>query len=199
MQIKQFNSREEWLDARLGRITGSRLGNLVSKRDKTYKQGFYELIAERIAVPASDEAAMDRGNRLEDEAVEKFAAAIGKKVSNELVMWSRDEDENIAISPDASIGKTIAIEVKCLSSAKHIEAWLTKKIPSEYESQVIQYFVVNDKLKKLYFVFYDPRMPKDLFWLEFTRADMQERVDEYLALERDILIKVSEIEKQLTF
>jgi hypothetical protein len=49
---------------------------------------------------------MDRGKRLEDEAIERFAKETGKKVNTDLVLWMRDDDENIAVSPDGSIGKT---------------------------------------------------------------------------------------------
>jgi len=199
MKIQKFSDEKEWLDARLGKITGTRLKDLINKRGGSPKIGFYELIAERICIPASDEGAMDRGKRLEDGAVERFSEMTGKKVDNELVIWTRDDDENIAVSPDGSIGKTEAVEVKCLSSARHIEAWLTKEIPSEYEFQVLQYFIVNDKLKKLYFIFFDPRMPKDLFWIEVDRKDKEEQITEYLKLEEEVLAKVAEIEKQIVF
>lgn len=199
MRVLTFDTEEAWLDARRGRITGTRLKDLIVKRGTKPKKGYYELIAERVALPATEENAMDRGKRLEDIAVERFAAETGKKVKNDLVLWCREDDENIAISPDASIGKTEAVEVKCLSSAAHVEALLTKEIPAEYEMQVLQYFVVNDKLKTLYFVFYDPRMPKDLFWLKKTRKEVQEQVNEYLALERQVLAQIAEIENQLTF
>lgn len=84
-------------------------------------------------------------------------------------------------------------------SASHIEAFVTKEIPSEYEHQVLQYFVVNEDLEKLYFVFYDPRMPKDFFWIERTRAELQADIDYYLELEHRVLAEVADIEKMLTF
>ena len=86
-----------------------------------------------------------------------------------------------------------------LSVVFHYEAWLTKKIPDEYEYQVLQYFIVNDKLKLLYFVFYDPSMPKDFFFLEVKRSEVQEQVEQYLELERQTLKEIAEIENQLTF
>jgi predicted phage-related endonuclease len=199
MKIQKFSTEEQWLEARRGRVTGTRLKDLIVKRGTAKKMGFYELIAERIALPPDGENVMDRGKRLEDEAIERFAKETKKKVNNDLVLWYRDDDENIAVSPDGSIGKTEAVEVKCLSSARHIEAWLTKKIPDEYEYQVLQYFIVNDKLKTLYFVFYDPRMPKDFFYHEVHRKDVQDDVDEYLLLERNVLAEIAEIEAQLTF
>jgi len=198
MKTLKFTNKEDWLAARLGRVTGTRLKDLVSKRGGR-KIGFYEIIAERIAIPATEENRMDRGIRLEDEAIQRFSKETGKKVDTSLVIWHRDDDENIAISPDGFIGKTEAVEAKCLSSARHIEAMITKQIPDEYECQVIQYFLVNEKLKTLYFVFYDPRMPRDFFWLEVNRKDVQEKVTEYLALEKEVLAEIDLLEKQLTF
>lgn len=198
MKVIRFNNEEQWLEARLGKITGTRLKDLVSKNGGK-KIGFYEVAAERIAIPASDELAMDRGKRLEEEACARFAKETGKKVKNELVLWVRDDNEDIAISPDGTIGTTEAVECKCLSSARHLEAWITKKIPSEYEYQVIQYFVVNSKLKTLYFVFYDPRMPKDFFWIEVKRKDVQDQVDFCLDTEMQVLLEIARIEKELTF
>lgn len=199
MKTETFGDKDSWLEARRGRITGTRLGSLLSKRDKKPLKGFYEVVAERVAIPRDGENVMDRGIRLEEEAVARFVAETGKKVNTDLVIWHRDDDKNIAISPDGFIGKTEAVEVKCLSSAAHIEAWLTKEVPSEYEHQVLQYFIVNDKLKTLFFIFYDPTMPKDLFWLTVERKGVQERVDEYLELERQVLTQIAEIEQKLTF
>ena len=199
MKIQHYNNEDEWAEARKGRITGTRLKDLILKRSTKPKLGFYEIIAERIAIPATQENVMDRGKRLEEEAIEQFVKKTGKWVNADLVIWSREDNENIAISPDGFMGKTEAVEVKCLASAKHLEAWLTQTIPNEYEYQVIQYFIVNEKLRKLYFVFYDPRMPKDLFWLEVERKDIKDKIDECLELEKRILGDISKIEKELTF
>lgn len=199
MITKKYETKEEWLDGRLGKITGSRLKDIVVKRGTDEKIGFYEIIAERIAEPADEENAMQRGVRLEDEAIEMFIEKTGKKVDTSLVIWQREDDKNIAISPDGFIGKKEAVEVKCLSSAKHIEAYITQQIPSDYEYQSLQYFIVNDSLETLYFVFYDPRMPEklQLFFLEIKRDE--EKVQEYLQYQRDKLEKIENIITELTF
>ena len=142
---------------------------------------------------------MDRGKRLEVEAIERFEKETGKKVNKDLVLWMREDNEDIAVSPDGFIGETEAVECKCLNSASHIEAFLTKTIPSEYEYQVLQYFIVNDKLETLYFVFFDPRMPKDFFYYEVKREDVAEKITEYLEMEKEALKKIKDIENQLTF
>lgn len=203
MQTHEYETREDWLAARLGKITGSRLKDVIVKRGTAKKLAFYELIAERIAVQEDSddtESAMDRGTRLEPEAIERFIKETGKKVDTSLVIWSRDDNESIAVSPDGIIGKTEAVEVKCLSSAAHIKTFLTQEIPAEYEDQALQYFIVNDTLKTLYFAFYDPRIPcKDFFVIAINRADKKEQIAQYLAIENDTLKEVEEAVIKLTF
>ncbi len=165
------------------------------------KMGYYELIAERLATePDSGESAMDRGSRLEAEAITRFITETGKKVDANLVILQRKDNPSIAYSPDGFIGSDEDVEVKCLSSARHIEAFLTGKIPDEYWSQVIQGFVVNDTLKKRSIVFYDPRIAvKDYFVIEVSRADVQKEVEEYLTFERLMLERVNDVVNELTF
>ena len=201
MRTQSYKSKEEWLLARRRRITGSRLKDIISAKENTKKKGFYELIAERIAIAPDNENPMDRGTRLEDEAITRFEKEEKKKVDRSLVIWSRDEDENIAISPDGFIGKKEAVECKCLSSASHIEAWLTKQVPSEYKFQVYQYFIVNDLLATLNVVFYDPRIPaKDYFVLKVSRKDFKkDELKDYLEYEKSTLAEVNKIVADLTF
>lgn len=200
MQTLKFDTKEEWLLARRGKITGSRLKDIIVKRGTGRKIGFYELIAERLGIAPDGESPMDRGVRLESEAIERFVKETGKKVDTSLVIWTRDEDQSIAVSPDGFVGKTEAVEAKCLASGRHLEAWLTQKVPDDYEFQALQYFIVNEKLKTLYFVFYDPRIPsKDYFVITVNRKDVEEQVKEYLEYERAVIADVNQIVLDLTF
>lgn len=200
MKTLKFDNKEAWLAGRIGKITGSRLKDIVVKRGTGKKIGFYELIAERLGIPADGENAMDRGTRLEAEAVEAFTKETGKEVDSSLYIWTRDDDESIAISPDGVIGKTEALECKCLSSARHIEAFLTQEIPDEYEFQKLQYFIVNDKLQTLYFAFYDPRLlAKPFFYITVKREDIEKEIEQYLNYQRETLAEVNAIVNQLTF
>lgn len=198
--IQKFDDRDIWLTARAGKITGSKLKDIIVKRGTGKKKGFYQLIADKVAVAPDSENAMARGTRLEEEAVARFVKETGKKVNTDLVIFSRKDNENIAFSPDAYIGDTEVVEAKCLSSASHIEAWLTKAVPDEYVEQTIQPFIVNDKLQTLYLVFYDPRIPaKDFFFLVINRKDIEEKIIEYLAYEKAVLEEVEKIVLELTF
>jgi predicted phage-related endonuclease len=199
MKTLKFDTREDWLAARVGRITGSRLKDIIVKRGTGKKIGFYQLVAERLGIPADDESPMDRGVRLESEAITEFTKATGKDVDTSLVMWEREDNPNIAVSPDGFIGDEECVEAKCLASARHIEALLTQEVPSEHKEQVIQYFVCNDQLTTLYMVFYDPRLTvKPFFYLTIKRSDVAEEVAECLEYERKTLAEVDEIVERLT-
>jgi hypothetical protein len=204
MKILKFDDNEAWLAARICKITGSRLKDIVVKRGTGKKIGFYELIAERIGIPADGENAMDRGQRLEGEAIERFEAMTGKPVDTSLVIWAREDNEDIAVSPDGVIrptkGKKIkeAVEIKCLASARHIEAVLTNEVPSDYRDQAMQYFIVNDDLQTLYFCFYDPRLKvRDFHIIEITRKSLEGQIEEMLAYERETLNEVERIVESL--
>jgi len=152
-----------------------------------------------VALPSDGENVMDRGIRLEEEALKRFEKEISRKVDSSLVLWISEDDENIAVSPDGMIGKTEAVEIKCLNSATHIEAWLTQKIPKEHYFQIIQYFIVNLKLKTLYFVFYDPRIPaKDFFYFTIKRKEVEADVKKYKALQLEAIKEIEKITLELT-
>lgn len=200
MKTLTFDRKEDWEEARRGKIAGTRVKDLISVRGGK-KTAYYELIAERMGVAADDENPMERGLRLEEEALTRFEAETGKKVDRSLRLCTREDDEHIAYSPDGSvIDEPAGVEVKCLSSAKHVETYLTQKCPNEYELQVIQSFVVNEDQQTLYMVFYDPRVTaKPFFFLTIKREDKEEEIAETLAYERDTLREVREIVTNITF
>lgn len=176
--MKKYNEVEqksnEWHHLRKGKITGTTLKAIMGT-PKARQDAVYEIIAERLTVGVDGEDyenAMDRGNRLEEDAISTFELETGKQV--EKTGFCEDETNSfIANSPDGLIGETEAIEVKCMGGKNHVKMWLTNKIPDEYEWQVVQYFIVNEKLEKLYFVGYNPDIPiHPLHIIEVTREEI---------------------------
>lgn len=195
----------EWLEARKNKITGSKLADVLpKKRGAGLKIGFYQLVADRLAIEDNSERPDERGHSLEFEALAEFSKLTGKK-TKQVGLCVSDLHENIAVSPDALIPDadglfSEAVEIKCLSSARHIEAMCENKVPSEYYEQVVQYFIVNDDLKKLYFVFYDPRIAaRPMFWIEVTREEVQEDIEEFTKAQIQILKDVEELAEKIIF
>jgi putative phage-type endonuclease len=201
MKTTRFSDRDEWLQARKTKITGSRLKDIVVLRGNNKKIGFWELLAERLQIEDGEsDNPMQRGTDLESEAIKAFEEHEGKVVNTDLVIWIRDDNDSVAISPDGYINETEAVECKSLSSARHLQAYFEQKIPDEYWFQVLQYFIVNEKLEQLHFVMYDPRIPqKPYFKITVDRSTVQEEVDEYLEYQKKVIEEVNELANKLSF
>lgn len=213
---EEMGGREGWRNWRLGRSTGSKLTSLFSTgkglpvfNPTDPKLGVYKLIAESWIGSAAlteeesnPELAMERGRRLEPEAIAHFRAETGKKVvwHNDDIGWQSEDDGRIAFSPDGSIGKMEAVEAKCLSAARHIQAFLTREVPQDYDWQTLQAFIVNTSLRTLYLVFYDPRFPAglDFFYIAIKRKDKKAGIEALLNCQKDMLAFVREKTNYLT-
>jgi hypothetical protein len=177
---------------REGKRTGTTIGKIFAKSRKTGEMydtdkpliTFYQKVAERLAEGTGDddglESSRERGKDLEEEAITEAEQKLGLQLIRGNV-WQAD-DENHIESPDAyTKDLKTAVEVKCLSSARHIQAIVENKPPVEYYAEYLNYFLVNDKLKTLYVFLYDPR-----FYLEHlrTKAFKLERKDMKYEIER---------------
>ena len=196
MKVIKYDTEEEWLADRRGKVTGTKAGKLKAKRGG-YLKGFYELIAEKVSLPDTEENRMARGKRLEESAVDRFSKETGKELEYNKVLCLRDDDNDIAFSPDALItAENASVEVKCLAGASHIQAYIEQCIPDEYLAQALQPFCVNDDQNVLYFVFYNPECVIDFFYLTLTREEYSEAIETQLREQKEILTKVREYEKQ---
>ena len=172
----------------------------------------YKLIAQRIAKPINPNdytlpegatySAMLRGQILEEEARELISEKLGKKIIPGRV-WQSEENEYMICSPDGEFeDETEAVEIKCLDSWKVVKAYYEKHPPSEYKPQILQYFVVNDKLKKLYFciysdVFSNPDLGLQIF--ELNREDYKEEIEIVKRVENATLELVEKEVQKLMF
>ena len=172
----------------------------------------YKLIAQRIAKPINPNdytlpegatySAMLRGQILEDEARELISEKLGKQIIPGRV-WQSEENEYMICSPDGEFeDETEAVEIKCLDSWKVVKAYYEKHPPAEYKPQILQYFVVNDKLKKLYFciysdVFSNPELGLQIF--ELNREDYKEEIEIVKRVENATLELVEREVQKLMF
>lgn len=219
IKISQSGDRESWLELRKGVITSTKAKNVKPlSRGKSLPVGIYELLAEKVAISKDGEKEMERGLRLENEALLLTQEKYKLDFEFDAGMWFSD-DMKLAVSPDASQVSdkpTYAGEAKCLDTKNHLQAILNdyegEKLPnynpldslkigtSDYTQQVIQYFVVNPDLQILYFTLYDDRVALENvmhYVIEIERKDVAEFTDSQELYERDAIAKVNQMIKIL--
>lgn len=190
----------QWEQLRKTRLTGSILKGIMGT-PKARQESMYEMLANHLTVGVdSDEEyenPMERGHRLEPDAISAFEFETGKMVER-VGICEHDEIEKIANSPDGLIGDTEAIEVKSMGGKNHVKLWLTNEVPDEYYWQVVQYFVVNEKLETLYFVGYNPDIPvHPLHIIEVKRESVLSDIEEAKKAQEAFLLEVESTLKTL--
>lgn len=198
----------EWHAARLGKITGSRITDVVGRtktgsyaaaRD-TYK---WNLVTERITgVPtvAKVTPAMQWGIDNEEDA--KVMYSILRDVEIEEVGFILHPDLPFAgASPDGLIGGDGLIEVKCMETVNHLRCIHTGVLPDYYINQCQWQMVVTER-DWCDLVLYDPRVPDELQMRvlrvehdEDRAAELEEEVEKFEA-EINTIINNLQKEKQ---
>jgi len=156
----------EWHQLRLGKVTASRVSDVMAKiktgESASRKNYRAELVVQRLTGLPSESftnAAMEWGTATEPMA--RIAYEIAKEVLVEQVGFI--EHPTIAMfgcSPDG-LAHDGMIEIKCPNSATHIEYLTDNKAPAKYINQMQCQMAVTGR-KWCDFVSFDPRLPEDL-------------------------------------
>ena len=152
---------EEWFAIKYGKIGGSSLAEIMTKINKPVNNTakYLDILSAHIEPFELDEeyisSDMERGNSLEPIARMEFERVYSKKVRQ--VGWVEMDNGIAGISPDGLIEEEEALETKCPARKKHMLYILNPiELLNDYLWQAVQYFVVLEKLKKLYLVSYRP-------------------------------------------
>ena len=161
---------EEWFQCKWAKVGGTRSKGLFTKGDTLYLEMLSEYTEQYIHEEGFTNAAMERGNELEPQAIFELMQYTGVTVQS--VGWLQStECPILGISPDAiSEDETVCFEVKCPSAKKHVENCLSSEVPLDYVHQCVHYFTVNPKLQTLYFASYRPEALKPLKVFTLTRS-----------------------------
>jgi len=198
---------DSWFKARMGKVTASKLSDLMRKTkygESTYKTRLrMELAIERItgksASPNFMNQAMHDGVEREPDARKLFEAITGKEVA---LCGSFDHPEivNTSASPDGLIrGEDAVLELKCPTHVTHAKNLLSDKMPKNYEYQV-QWQIACTGSEYAYFASYHPDFPKDLR-LKFVKvekdvkliAELEKAVREFDVEVEDLINKIKNI------
>lgn len=184
---------QEWRKLRLGRVTGTRLKQVMGVASKSL---VFEMIAEKYEdaiAYTSDE--MNVGTLREGWAIADYEKATGQIVSE---CGFVTEGEDLGLSPDGLVGEKKALEIKSPALKKHLEYLLSDKLPAEYKWQVVHYFIVMPHLETVDFVTYNPNFePKQIHIIPVNRADVaddilkaQEKLAKFLEEYNQTLLKL---------
>lgn len=185
----------EWLQARAGKVTASRISDILAKGKGTAEAATrldykYQLVTEILTGrPAEDgftNAAMQWGTEQEPfarAAYEMFTDCIVDQVG----MVIHPRIERGAASPDGLVNSHGLVEIKCPKTQTHINYLTAGIVPSKYEPQMSWQLACTERLH-CDFASFDPRLPEDLqlFVVPFKRnddriAEIEAEVEKFLS------------------
>lgn len=167
----------EWYAARLGKVTASRIADLMAKTKTGYSTSranyMAELVCERLTGNPADNyvsPAMQWG--IDNEAAAKAAYAfMTDHAVEEIGFVDHPSIAMAGASPDGLIGTDGLVEVKCPNSASHIETLLSEKIDGKYILQM-QWQMACTGRAFCDFVSFDPRLPAEMqLWMKRVNRD----------------------------
>jgi len=190
---------QEWLLARCGKVTASRVADIMAKTKSGYSasRGNYmaELVCERLTGVPTDtfkSAAMEWGTAQEPHARAAYEAAGGVLVE-EVGFVPHPSIPDAGASPDGLVKDNGLIEIKCPYTATHIDTLLSGKVPDRYNTQMQWQMACTGRVWCDY-VSYDPRMPENMR-LFLTRVFRDQSA--ILAMETEVLHFLQELDDKL--
>lgn len=168
---------EAWMQKRRGKLTASRMSDAMAKPETAARKNYIaQLVAERLTgqiAPSFCNDAMAHGTEYEPIARAEFEIFTGHDVSI-IDFVDHPSLEWCGASPDGLIDDDGLIEIKCPSTATHIDYLLGQKPPAKYVPQMALQLICTGR-KWVDFVSFDPRMPAKhrLFVVRYAPNDLE--------------------------
>jgi putative phage-type endonuclease len=164
-QVEQRS--EEWFAARLGKVTASKVADVMAKTKTGYsatREAYMtQLVCERLSGQKAESftnAAIQHGIDTEPLARSAYEAYADVMVE-EVGFVKHPRIEMAGASPDGYVGLFGAIEIKAPQTNTHIDTLLTEVIPTKYYAQM-QFQMACAQRQWCDFVSFDPRIRQDL-------------------------------------
>jgi putative phage-type endonuclease len=169
----------DWFAARCGSLGASQIADALAKLKDGKTPGSTsvnlraKLVVERLTGVQEEgfkSAAMIHGVDNEANARMAYEAYTGQFVT-EVGLYRHPYLEGTHASPDGLVDLEGLVEIKCPTSATHIETLKTGKIPTKYIYQMQWQMACADR-QWCDFVSFDPRMPENLqLWIKRVPRD----------------------------
>jgi len=189
---------DDWFAARLGKVTASRVADVIAKTKTGYGAGranyAADLVVERLTgqkASSFTNAAMEWGTEQEPNAKAAYAAKTGILVED-VGFIDHPTVAMSGASPDG-LAEDGLVEIKCPNTATHLEYIFDGKPPQKYITQM-QWQMACAGKPWCDFVSYDPRLPERLQLL-VVRVP---RDDDYIKmLEQEVITFLQELDDKL--
>lgn len=185
---------EEWFAARRGKVTASRLWDML----RTIRNGDYassrrnyaaQLVTERMTGKSHERfytnEHMEWGKDAEPAAREAYAKRTGFDVV-EVGLVNHPTIKDALASPDGLVGDDGLVEIKCLLPANHLELLLTEKVKDQYVLQMHWQMACTGR-KWCDFVSFDPTQRENM-QLFIQRLERDEKEIKHLENEVEIFL-----------
>jgi putative phage-type endonuclease len=194
---------DEWFKIRLGKVTASRVSDIVARTKTGYSASranyLAELVCERLTgvqEPRFTNAAMEWGTAHEGEARAAYSFLHDVDVQ-QVGFVDHPLLASAGASPDGIVGDDGLVEIKAPNSATHIQTLLTGAIADKYIVQMQWQMACADR-KWTDFVSYDPRLSEEkrLFVKRVHRddariAELEAEVGKFLAEVEDTIARLN--------
>ena len=158
---------EEWFTIRIGKVTASRVADVIAKTKTGYSATrdnyMAQLVCERLTGQKGESftnAAMQHGTDTEPLARAAYEA-LKDVLVDEVGFVSHPTIEMAGASPDGMVGEDGLIEIKCPNTATHIDTLLSQTVPGKYNTQM-QFQMACTGRQWCDFVSFDNRLPEEL-------------------------------------
>jgi len=190
---------DEWFRARAGKVTASRVADIIAKTKSGYSTTrdnyMAELICQRLTGTVGESyqnAAMAWGTNTEPFARAAYVSAKGTGVE-EIGFVPHPTIEKAGASPDGLIGEDGLIEIKCPMTNTHMNMILEQEIPTKYHVQM-QWQMACTGRQWCDFVSFDPRMPEHMqLYIHQVKRD-QKMIDN---LEAEVIKFLKEMDDKI--
>ena len=182
----------EWHQARLGKVTASRISDVMARTKSGYGAGrknyMAELLVERLTGEPAESfisSAMQWGTDHEAEARTAYEFETAWLVS-EVGFVDHPAIAFAGASPDGLVGEDGLVEIKCPNTATHIDTLLTKRVDRRYLLQMQWQMECTARQWNDYFS-YDPRLVGHTWCLirverdDAMLSDIRTEVEAFLA------------------
>jgi putative phage-type endonuclease len=158
---------EEWFTIRIGKVTASRVADVIAKTKTGYSATrdnyMAQLVCERLTGQKGESfsnAAMQHGTDTEPLARAAYEA-LHDVLVDEVGFVPHPSIIMAGASPDGLVGDDGLLEIKCPNTATHIETLLSQSVPGKYNTQM-QFQMACTGRQWCDFVSFDNRLPEEL-------------------------------------